>query len=94
MKDYSESEYTMSDHLTKMLTPPFAEALVPLNVQKLPAHALATQLMNQEPGIENVPNQWLDNLQVTEEYLDDSHNVTHYMQRVQKVGFDLGVVNV
>lgn len=97
MNDYNENEtsqYSMSDHLTKMLTPSVAEALVPLNFQKLPAHALATQLINQEPGIENVPNQWLDNLDATEMYLDDSHNATHYMQRAQKVGFDFGVVNV
>ena len=53
------------DHFKYMLTPPVTEALVPLNVQKLPAHVLATQLINQEPGLANVPNQWLDNLDAT-----------------------------
>lgn len=75
--------------------PPGANGMVvPLRPSKIPGFAAASQLIPQEFGLANEDNQWLENLRVTGEYLETSHNGTHYEQRFGKVCYDLGVVNV
>ena len=72
---------------------PGAEALIPVNPGRWPAHAVATAFTSDVGLIENPQLQMIDNVETTLAYLSTASSLHETIDRTQKVMFDVGVIS-
>lgn len=68
------------------------EGLVPLNPTKWPTFSVMAGAL-EDPKISGEHLQWVENIESSLEYIANSHNESHRIARLGKLGFDSIVVN-
>lgn len=72
---------------------PEAEALIPLNPMRWPAHAAGSIIGQDLQSADSLIAKPFTNLKITKEYLTTAHNRSHFYSRAREVGMDTLEVN-
>lgn len=87
-KDIIElAEYLKTDIL------PEAEALIPINPMRWPAHAAGSIISQDLQNADYLIAKPFTNLAITKQYLETTHNRSHFYSRAREVGMDTLDVN-
>ena len=72
---------------------PEAEALIPVNPMRWPAHAAGSIIGQDLQSTNSLIAKPFTNLKITKEYLTTAHNRSHFYSRAREVGMDTLDVN-
>lgn len=86
--------FELAEYLKIDLFPlPVAEALIPLNPQRWPAHAAGSILGQDLKNADSVVGKPFTNIATTKQYLTSAHNSSHFRSRAREVAMDTLDVN-
>ena len=85
---------TLQQVINDYILPPGAEALIPLNLRRLPSYIGGTILSQDLSKTTDIVSKPLHNLQVCKNYVLTSHNATHAVRRGAEVFVDTTKVNL
>lgn len=89
-----DAEESWVNRLNKLTSFPAAEALVPINPVRIPAYTAGTYFFDSKTLAERGLEKPMQNLGTCFDYLESSHNDTHYNTRFRTVGKDTAIVNM
>ena len=98
MSDNANIDYILENfndliEVLDFLKIPTAEALIPLNPIRLPAHLVGSIISQDLKNADSLIAKPITNLKITKEYLTTAHNKSHFYSRAREVGMDTLDVN-